>query len=151
MMKWMRFTAIMLLVVVAGCASRTSSQVYSREQAQRQMSVYYGTVLAVSPVVIEGTRSGLGTVAGGVIGGIAGNTVGGGHGRALATAAGAIGGALLGTVVEEDATRTQGLELTVEMDNGEIIAVVQAADTQFYVGDRVRIVRGTGGMIRVRQ
>jgi outer membrane lipoprotein SlyB len=115
------------------------------------MSVYYGTVLAVSPVTIEGTQSGAGTIAGGVVGGIAGNTVGGGHGRALATAAGAIGGALLGTAIEEGATSVDGLEITVELDNGEIIAVVQAADVPFYIGDRVRIVRGAGGMMRVRQ
>lgn len=150
-MRYLHITGIVLLILLAGCASRTSSQVYSRDQAQRQMSVYYGTVLAVSPVIIEGTQSGAGPIAGGVVGGIAGNTVGGGHGRALATAAGVIGGALLGSAVEEGATRTDGLEITVELDNGEIIAVVQAADVPFYVGDRVRIVRGAGGMMRVRQ
>lgn len=150
-MRYLHLAGIMFLVLLAGCASRTSPEVYSRDQAQRQMSVYYGTVLAVSPVAIEGTQSGAGTVAGGVVGGIAGNTVGGGHGRALATAAGAIGGALLGSAVEEGATSVDGLEITVELDSGEIIAVVQAADVPFYVGDRVRIVRGAGGMIRVRQ
>jgi outer membrane lipoprotein SlyB len=151
-MRYLHMAGIVfLLALVAGCASRTSSEVYSRDQAQRQMSVYYGTVLAVSPVTIEGTQSGAGTIAGGVVGGIAGNTVGGGHGRALATAAGAIGGALLGTAIEEGATSVDGLEITVELDNGEIIAVVQAADVPFYIGDRVRIVRGAGGMMRVRQ
>ncbi|MDY0291734.1 MAG: glycine zipper 2TM domain-containing protein [Desulfuromonadaceae bacterium] len=142
---------VSLVILLAGCASRTSSQVYSRDQAQRQMSVYYGTVLVVSPVKIEGTQSGAGTVAGGVMGGIAANTIGGGHGRALATAAGAIGGALIGTAVEEGVTKVDGLELTVELDNGEIVAVVQAADVPFYVGDRVRLVRSAGGMMRVRQ
>ncbi|MDY0212247.1 MAG: glycine zipper 2TM domain-containing protein [Desulfuromonadaceae bacterium] len=150
-MKWLKFTGIVLLVVLAGCASRTSSQVYSRDQAQQQMSVYYGTVLTVSPVKIEGTKSGAGAVAGGVVGGIAGHSVGGGHGQALATAAGAVGGALLGAATEQGVTKTDGLEITVELDNGEILAIVQADDVPFYVGDRVRIVRGAGGMIRVRQ
>lgn len=150
-MRYLHVTGIIFLVLLAGCASRTSSEVYSRDQAQRQMSVYYGTVLAVSPVTIEGTQSGAGTIAGGVVGGIAGNAVGDGHGRALATTAGAIGGALLGTAIEEGATSVDGLEITVELDNGEIIAVVQAADVPFYIGDRVRIVRGAGGMMRVRQ
>lgn len=150
-MRWLQFAGIMLLVVLAGCASRTSSQVYSRDQAQSQMSVYYGTVLVVSPVKIEGTKSGAGAVAGGVMGGIAGHSVGGGHGQALATAAGAVGGALLGAATEQGVTRTDGLEITVELDNGEILAIVQADDVSFNVGDRVRIVRGAGGMIRVRQ
>ncbi len=150
-MKWLQFTGIVLLAMLAGCASKTSSQVYSRDQAQQQMSVYYGTVLTVSPVKIEGTKSGAGAVAGGVMGGIAGHSVGGGHGQALATAAGAVGGALLGAATEQGVTRTDGLEITVELDNGELLAIVQADDVMFNVGDRVRIVRGAGGMIRVRQ
>ncbi len=150
-MRWLQFTGLALLLVLSGCASKTSSQVYSRDQAQQQMAVYYGTVLIVSPVKIEGTKSGAGAVAGGVVGGIAGHSVGGGHGQALATAAGAIGGALLGGVAEQGATKTDGLEITVELDNGEILAIVQADDVSFNVGDRVRIVRGAGGMTRVRQ
>lgn len=137
-------------VVLAGCASQ-SGDVYNRSQAQRQLSVYYGTVLVVNTVTIEGSQSGLGTVSGGVIGGIAGNTVGGGHGRALATAVGAIGGALIGTAVEEGTTRKNGIEITVELDSGEVIAVVQEADDLYAVGDRVRIIRGPSGVTRVRQ
>jgi outer membrane lipoprotein SlyB len=138
------------LTFLAGCASQ-SSDVYRRSQTQRQLSVFYGTVLAVDNVTIEGTQSGLGTVAGGVVGGIAGNAVGAGHGRALATAVGAIGGALVGTGVESSATAQNGLEITVELDSGEVIAVVQGADDYYTVGDRVRIVRGPGGVTRVRQ
>ncbi|WP_321530027.1 glycine zipper 2TM domain-containing protein [uncultured Desulfuromonas sp.] len=150
----MRFFSIILMVLVlimAGCAPRQSGNVYSRSQAQQQLSVYYGTVLVVNTVTIEGTQTGLGTIAGGVVGGIAGNTVGGGHGRALATAVGAIGGALVGSAVEEGTTRQNGLELTVELDSGEVIAVVQEADDYYAVGDRVRIIRGPGGVTRVRQ
>ena len=135
---------------LAGCASQ-SGDVYSRSQAQRQLSVFYGTILVVDAVTIEGTQSGLGTVAGGVLGGIAGNTVGGGHGRALATAVGAIGGALIGTAVEEGSTRKNGLEITVELDSGEVIAVVQEADDHYAVGDRIRVIRGSGGVTRIRQ
>jgi outer membrane lipoprotein SlyB len=142
---------IIVLLLAGGCASRQSGTVYSRSQAQQQLSVYYGTVLVVNTVTIEGTQTGLGTVAGGVLGGIAGNTVGGGHGRALATAVGAIGGALVGSAVEEGATRQNGLELTVELDSGEVIAVVQEADDYYAVGDRVRIIRGPGGVTRIRQ
>ncbi|OQY19594.1 MAG: hypothetical protein B6I36_03705 [Desulfobacteraceae bacterium 4572_35.1] len=138
------------IVLLAGCASH-SGDVYRHSQVQRQLSVYFGTVLAVDNVTLEGSKTGLGTVAGGVIGGIAGNTIGGGHGRALATAVGAIGGALVGTGVEKGVTTKNGLELTVELDSGEVIAVVQAADDYYAVGDRVRIIRGPGGVTRVRQ
>lgn len=149
-MKKYGLLLVCCVVVLAGCASQ-SGDVYSRSQAQRQLSVYYGTILVVDTVTIEGTESGLGAVSGGVIGGIAGNTVGGGHGRALATAVGAIGGALIGTAVEEGTTRKNGVELTVELDSGEVIAVVQEADDLYAVGDRVRIIRGPNGVVRVRQ
>ena len=140
-----------VVLLLAGCASRQSGDIYSRHQVQRQLSVYYGTVLVVDPVMIEGTQTGLGTMAGGVVGGIAGHTVGGGHGQALATAVGVIGGALVGAAMEEGGTRRNGLEITVELDSGEVIAVVQEADDLYAVGDRVRILRGPGGVTRVRQ
>lgn len=149
-MKKYGFLLVCGVIALSGCASQ-SGDVYSRSQAQRQLSVYYGTVLVVDTVTIEGSQSGLGTVSGGVIGGIAGNTVGGGHGRALATAVGAIGGALIGTAVEEGTTRKNGVEITVELDSGEVIAVVQEADDFYAVGDRVRIIRGPSGVTRVRQ
>ncbi|WP_320056281.1 glycine zipper 2TM domain-containing protein [Desulfuromonas thiophila] len=147
-----RFGILMALVVMlAACGRAPSAQVYSRQQAQRQLSVYYGTVLAVAPAVIEGGQTGLGAVTGGVLGGVAGHSVGGGHGQALATVAGAVGGLLLGSVVEEGAGRREALELTIELDSGELIAVVQAADETFVVGDRVRLVRGADGEVRIRQ
>lgn len=142
---------VSMMVLVSGCASRQAGDVYSRSQAQRQLSVYYGTILAVNSVTIEGTQTGLGSVAGGALGGIAGHSIGGGHGQALGTVAGVIGGALLGSVVEEGATRQNGVEITVELDSGEVVAVVQAADDYYAVGDRVRLVRSSGGMTRVRQ
>lgn len=149
--KSLRITLMLCIIaLLAGCASQ-SGDVYRRSQVQRQLSVFYGTILAVDNIVIEGTETGLGTVAGGVLGGIAGNAVGAGHGRALATAVGAIGGALVGTGVERTATSRNGVELTVELDNGEVIAVVQQADDYYAVGDRVRIIRGPGGVTRVRQ
>lgn len=149
-MKKIGLLLLLCVVALAGCASQ-SGDVYSRSQAQRQLSVFYGTILVVDTVTIEGSQSGLGAVSGGVVGGIAGNTVGGGHGRALATTVGAIGGALLGSAVEEGTTRKNGVEITVELDSGEVIAVVQEADDMYAVGDRVRIIRGPGGVTRVRQ
>jgi outer membrane lipoprotein SlyB len=149
-MKKVGFLLLLCVVSLVGCASQ-SADVYSRSQAQRQLSVFYGTILVVDSVTIEGSQTGLGTVSGGVLGGIAGNTVGGGHGRALATAVGAIGGALIGTAVEEGSTRKNGVEITVELDSGEVIAIVQEADDIYAVGDRVRIIRGPGGVTRVRQ
>lgn len=140
-----------MTLLAVGCASRRSGAVYSRDEALRRMTVYYGTVLTVRQATIEGTQSGVGPVMGGVAGAVAGSAIGSGSGQAIATVVGGIVGSLAGGVVEEGATRKAALELTVEMDNGEIIAVVQEADDEYAVGDRVRIVRTPDGATRVRQ
>ena len=146
------FTLFMFVVALPGCAPpSTSGQVYSRDQARISHQVFFGAVLEVRPVTIEGTQSGAGAVAGGVLGGIAGSAIGGGTGRRLATATGAIAGAVTGSAVEKSATTVQGQEITVELDNGESIAVVQEADVNFQDGDRVRVLRSQDGTMRVRQ
>jgi len=45
-------------------------------------------------------------------------------------------------------TRQKGVEITVKLDSGRLIAITQAADEVFRVGDRVRVLSG-GGTTRV--
>lgn len=136
--------------VIAGCANKSaSSSVYTFGQAQQEQIVRTGTVVSVRSVTIQDDRSsGAGMVAGGALGGVAGNAVGGGSGRALATVGGAILGGLLGNTVENQVNRTQGLEITVRLDNGETRVVAQAADVAISSGQRVRLISG-GGPTRV--
>jgi len=143
--------AAAVLLILSACAPSTSGKVYSRDQARTSQSVYYGTILRVEEVTIEGTQSGAGTLAGGALGGVAGSAVGSGTGRSLAIVGGAIAGAMAGSAVEKGATTQVGVELEVELDNGEIIAVVQEKDDEYRVGDRVRILKDSRGTTRVRQ
>ena len=55
---------------------------------------------------------------------------------------GAVAGGMAGAAIEEGVTRTQGVEITVKMDNGQNIAIVQALspNERFSVGDRVRVI-----------
>jgi outer membrane lipoprotein SlyB len=69
----------------------------------------------------------------------------------VARAAGAIGGAAAGAAIEEGATRQKGLEITIKLDNGEVISIVQGADEKFDEGDLVRVLRRPGGSARVIQ
>jgi outer membrane lipoprotein SlyB len=140
-----------LTLIAGGCASSTSGNVYSRKDAQKVQTVDEGEVILVREVTIEGTKSGLGGLAGGIMGFAVGGTIGGGSGKGVARAAGAVGGAAAGAAVEEKSTRQTGLEITVELDNGQVIAVVQAADEQFDEGDRVRVLRRPDGSARVLQ
>jgi len=141
-------TFVSAIALLAGCASSNSGDIYSRDQARTTQTVQMGTVQAVRNVQIEGTKSGIGTVAGGVAGGVAGSTIGGGKGQVLAALGGAAIGAVGGTVAEEKLTKKNGLEITVKLDSGSVIAVVQEADVMFSVGERVRVLTG-GGTTRV--
>ncbi len=140
-----------ITALLAGCASSKSGEVYSRDQARQSMTVHLGTVEFVKEVQVEGSKSGLGAAAGGIIGGVAGSTIGGGKGSTLAALGGAIGGALVGNVAEEKVTNFNGLEITVKLDDGKVIATVQENDVMFAVGDRVRVLTARDGTTRVEK
>lgn len=141
---------VMLLAVVTlgGCASSLSGSAYSRAQTRQVEEVRMGTVESVRQVQIEGTKTPVGTVAGAAIGGIAGSNIGEGKGSLVGAILGAVGGGLAGSAIEQGATRQPGLEITVRLDNGRMIAVTQAADESFKPGERVRVLTG-GGVTRV--
>ncbi|MFC1531836.1 glycine zipper 2TM domain-containing protein [Thermodesulfobacteriota bacterium] len=143
-------TIIILFLMTSGCASSRSGQVYSRDHARKAHTIKLGTVEAVKQVSIEGTKSGVGAVAGGAIGGAVGSTIGSGSGKTVATVLGAVVGGVAGAATEDEVTKKDGLEITVELDNGDVIAVVQEADEPFIVGDRVRVLTGPDGTTRVR-
>lgn len=134
------------LAVLAGCANDTaSSSVYSYGQAQQEQIVRQGTVESVRSVTIQDDRSsGAGALAGGALGGVAASGIGGGSGRVLATIGGGILGAMAGNKVENQMGKTQGLEITVRLDNGETRVVAQAADVAISAGQRVRLISGNG-------
>jgi outer membrane lipoprotein SlyB len=144
-------TLIMLAVVsplFVGCASGLGSKDYSREQARVAQDVQMGVVESVRAVNIEGTKTPVGAGAGAVVGGVAGSTVGGGRGSIVGATVGAVLGGLGGAAAEEAVTRQGGVEITVKLDSGQLLAITQAADEEFRVGDRVRVLSG-GGTTRV--
>jgi outer membrane lipoprotein SlyB len=83
-------------------------------------------------------------VAGGVVGGVAGSNVGGGKGSTIASILGAVAGGVAGNAIEQGTTKSQGLEITVKLDNGELRAITQEADESFRPGERVRLLSGSG-------
>ena len=138
-----------LAMLSAGCPNY-SGNTYSGSQVRSAQTVQYGTVVSVQPVTLEEDRPAvLGTVGGGVVGGVLGNMVGGGRGKTLATIAGAALGAAGGYAGEKALTKQNGLEITVELENGQQLSIVQAADQQFSPGERVRVLRGSDGSARV--
>jgi outer membrane lipoprotein SlyB len=141
------------LLALSGCASSgaTSANRVSRSDTGRSHTVTKGEVIYVREVVIEGEGAVGGAIAGGVLGLAVGNQFGGGRARSLTRAAGAVGGAAAGSAVAQRASEQTGLEITVELEGGEVVVVIQAADEAFEVGDSVRVLRRTDGQVRVVQ
>lgn len=133
-----------LFLVLTACGANPSATTYSRDQALAVQQVQFGTIVSVREVQIEGTQSGVGAVAGTVVGGVAGSGVGGGRGSAIAAVVAGVAGGLIGNKVENAATKKQGLEITVQLDSGNIISVVQQAEENFQAGDRVRLLTSKG-------
>jgi outer membrane lipoprotein SlyB len=141
--------ALLAAVLLAGCAGGLGSRDYERAQARRVYEVQMGVVENVRAVQLEGTKSAVGAVGGAAVGGIAGSTIGSGKGSAVAAVLGAVAGGVAGAAAEEAVTKQPGLEITLRLDNGRVIAVTQADDGEkFNVGDRVRLLE-SGGEARV--
>jgi outer membrane lipoprotein SlyB len=138
-----------ILALLSACTTPSSGRVYPRNEARTAWSVVEGRVSDIKPVQIEGNRSVLGTAGGGYVGYELGRVVGDGRGRDLAGAVGAVAGAAAGQAVEERATRQDALQITIDLDRGETIAVVQAADVSFAPGERVKVLRRGDGAARV--
>ncbi len=136
-------------LVLTGCPASMSGSAYSRGQVREAQEVRLGYIENVRQVLIEGTKSGVGTVGGAALGGLAGSNIGKGKGQIAGAIGGAVVGGLVGSAVEENATRQPGLEITVRLDNGRMIAVTQADDEPFYRGDRVQVLTSYDGTARV--
>ena len=145
-MKSIKLLAVLLAsgMILGGCAESLSGSAYSRSQAREVMEVRMGVVESVRSVQIEGTHSGVGTAAGAVVGGIGGSNIGGGKGSAVGAVLGAVGGGVLGSAIEQGTTKKNGLEITVKLDSGKLLAITQEADEEFRVGERIRVLSGNG-------
>lgn len=137
----MRIALLLLPLLLAGglmngCANGPEGKTPT-EQARQVPQGRPGIVTAVRPVIIRGRQSGAGAMAGGTAGGIAGSD----RGNVLGAILGSVVGGVLGSQAEEKLTRKQGTEITVKLDSGRIIAIVQEQRPEriFLPGDRVRV------------
>jgi outer membrane lipoprotein SlyB len=146
----LRLIAISLcLVGVAACETPHGSSTFASSQSMRPQPVAFGDVVTVRPVDIRPGQTHLGMATGAALGALAGSQLGR---NAAANAAGGIGGAVAGGAVGsavQGSQVTRGIEVTVTMDDGQTVAIVQPGDPRdFRVGDRVRVV-GTSDNARV--
>lgn len=133
-------TTLGLALALGGCASSRSANIYTPSEALNEARVRTGVVDSVRPVSIQ-TDSEIGKLVGAVIGGVAaGGNLGKGNGAAISGALGAVVGGAVGNAIGKDANSKEGVELVLQMENGEMIAVVQEADIAFVAGQKVRVI-----------
>ena len=145
------FQKLMLAALVAtlGACATSSPDVVQRGDAQRMSQVQDGTVLSIRPVTIDGSQSGIGTGAGAVVGGVAGSSIGGRRDSVVGGILGAVVGGVIGNAAERTGTRENGVEILVQLRNGERRAIVQTQGAEAMApGDAVVLVT-TGGKTRV--
>jgi len=144
------FLAIAVALVLSACAT-SNPNVVPVYGAQRMSHVYDATVLSTRPITIDGSQTGLGAGAGAIAGGIAGSNVGGGNGAIVGSLIGAVIGGVAGNAVERGATQQNGVEIIVQLRNGERRAIVQGATPDVFTpGDPVILIV-TGGNTRVQR
>jgi outer membrane lipoprotein SlyB len=137
----MRSIPIIAIALALGACATSDPNVVPVYGAQRMSHVYDATVLAVRPVTIDGSQSGIGAGAGAIVGGIAGSAVGGGSGAAVASVLGAVVGGVAGNAIERDSTRQNGVEIIVQMRDGQRRAVIQGVTADAWApGDPVIVI-----------
>lgn len=147
---WMRYSARILLslgfvLFLQGCVSKGYNVVPNSTVGKIQ-HVSSGTVVATRDVVIEGEATYLGRSSGAVLGSAVGQTAGKGSGRTLAAAGGAVVGGIVGGMVEKELTRKVAQEVTVTLDDGGTVVIVQEAkNIGFVEGDRVSVYHTPSG------
>jgi outer membrane lipoprotein SlyB len=137
-----RFLLLGMMLAACACACSTSppsSSTFTRSQVGTAQSVEWGEVQGLRAVAIQNDRRGVATATGAALGGIGGSTIGSGT---RANTAGAVAGAVAGGAVGNAmaGTTTAGVEITVRLESGQTVAVVQPGTPNDYrVGDRVRV------------
>ena len=122
---------------------------YDRDSSQRISNVLYGEVVSLKKVSIEGeTKSG--TIVGGLVGAAAGSQVS--DSKPESEIGAVIGGAIGATIggnVSKNIQSVEGIQLTINMDDGRTISVVQeTSQYNFSIGDLVEVI-STKGKTRV--
>lgn len=139
-------SAVVIGAALVGCAQPgLGGSNYSRSQVRGEQSVRLGIIETVRDVQIDAPRDGGGTLIGAALGGIGGSTIGGGsRANAVGAIAGAVLGGIAGQAIEKSQNERKGVEVTVRLEGGKLIAVTQEKDEEFRIGDRVRILSGQG-------
>ncbi|MDF2152429.1 glycine zipper 2TM domain-containing protein [Vibrio sp. CAU 1672] len=135
---------VLSIASLIGCTSPNPyGDAYGSSETRTIQQVYYGTVEKVAPVTIDASTqtNTIGTVAGAAIGGILGSKIGGGSGSDIAAIGGGLLGGYAGSKTAAEVGKRNGVNLTIRLEDGKLISVVQEADPNmvFQPGQAVQV------------
>jgi outer membrane lipoprotein SlyB len=136
---------LVLALLLAACADGGGG--YRTEPLPAAEPERSGVVEEVRPVPLGNNRVGsvAGTVVGGSAGAAAGRTVGSGRGSQASSVVGAVAGSIAGNMIAQSVVNPDGIEITLRLDNGRQLLVVQPAGETFKPGERVRVLSDQQG------
>ena len=108
----------------------------------REVGVRGGRQSGVSDGTLVG--GGVGLAGGAAIGAATTNSVGG---ALVGGLLGAVAGGIAGTAIDQNSTK-RGIEVTIQKDDGQTVAVAQRDDGDVQMGDRVQIVYDRSGVAK---
>jgi len=156
--KWLfaLFAPLALAATLGACNEQGVQPGIVQTSAVQGFRGETGRVVSIREVAVRGGQTGAndGTFVGGGIGAaggaIAGAAIGGTAGSAiLGGVLGAVGGAIAGTAIDRGTSTRQGIEVTVQRDDGTSVVIAQRDDGDVQMGDRVMIVYDSNGVARV--
>ena len=135
--------ALFTTLLLCGCAKNISPQSYSVGSVGQVNRTIAGKVISVREVDITGS-TGTGGGAGAALGAIGGSSIGGtGRDNLVGAISGAVIGGLIGSAIEGNGTKQQGIEYVVETENGNLMTVVQGLTPVFRAGQKVLVLYGS--------
>ncbi len=130
---------VMTCMLLSSCNAVKNNE-YSEQEVGRSFAISFGTLLDTQEIKINGEGTIYGETGGALAVGVAGSFVGSGNGSLAGIAVGLIIGTVLGVSAEELIRDRKGLEHTVKLDSGIILAIIQEISDdieKLSAGDRV--------------
>ena len=154
--KTYSFLLLGFFIFTLGCVDKKSS-IYNPEEVGIIMETTQGTIVTSRKIVIAGLKKDSqywGAAIGATLAGATTYGLTGGD-NVLEEAAiiiSVISGALAGTAIDEMRNKSDGIEYTIKISNGNTIVIVQAVYDEADIipdGSRINIVRSNDGYVRV--
>jgi len=130
-------------ILVGGCGKNVSPNTYEAAEAGVASKVVQGVIIGKRKVKIDASSGGIGGLAGAAAGATGGSALGSNDRSHIA---GAIGGAVVGGVignqVDKAINRHQGYEYIIKLKGDSTIAITQAQDLEFQIGQPILVIYG---------